>query len=91
MGSDGGKVVSPRHRPRYSPETLFSCFWYSFLLEAESTPGPSVAGRIPDEVIGFFFSIYLILPAALGSEVDSVSNRNEHQESSWGVNRGRRM
>ena len=27
---DGGKVVSPTHRPP----------WYSFLLETESTPGP---------------------------------------------------
>jgi hypothetical protein len=30
----------------YSPETLFFRFWYSFLLEAERTPGPSAAGRI---------------------------------------------
>jgi hypothetical protein len=28
------------------PETLFLCFWYSFLLEAEQTPGPCAAGRI---------------------------------------------
>jgi hypothetical protein len=32
----GGKVVSLRRRPLlYSIETLFSCFWYSFLFEAE--------------------------------------------------------
>jgi hypothetical protein len=30
------------------------------------------------------FSIDLILPAALGPRVDSASNRNEHQEYSWG-------
>jgi hypothetical protein len=30
------------------------------------------------------FSIYLILPAALCPWVDSASNRNEYQESSWG-------
>jgi hypothetical protein len=31
--TNGGKVVSPTHRPLlYSPETLFLCFWYSFLL-----------------------------------------------------------
>jgi hypothetical protein len=30
----------------YSPETLFFCSWYSFLLEAERTPGPSAAWRI---------------------------------------------
>jgi hypothetical protein len=28
----------------------------------------------------FFFSIYLILPAALGPEVYSASNRNEYQK-----------
>jgi hypothetical protein len=33
--TDVGKVVSPMQRPLlYSPETLFLCFWYSFLLEA---------------------------------------------------------
>ena len=33
----GGKVVSPMHRPPL-PHRKYS--WYSFLLEAESTPGP---------------------------------------------------
>ena len=33
----GGKVVSLTHRPHLPPRK-FS--WYSFLLEAESTPGP---------------------------------------------------
>jgi hypothetical protein len=32
--TDDGKFVSLTHRP-HSPETLFFCFWYSFLLEAE--------------------------------------------------------
>jgi hypothetical protein len=36
-----------------------------------------VAGSRPDEVITFFFSIYLILPASVGLGVDSVSNRIE--------------
>jgi hypothetical protein len=39
-----------------------------------------VAGSRPDEVIEFFFSIYLILPAALGPGVYSTSNRNEYQK-----------
>jgi hypothetical protein len=30
----------------YFPETLFFCFWYSFLLQAEYIPGPSAVGRI---------------------------------------------
>ena len=34
---EGGKVVSPTHRPPLLPRKYF---WYSFLLEAESTPGP---------------------------------------------------
>jgi len=34
---EGGKVVSPTHRPPI-PSRKYS--WYSFLLEAESTPGP---------------------------------------------------
>jgi hypothetical protein len=44
----------------------------------------------PDEVDGFFFffSIYLILPAALGSGVYSASNINKYQkqkECLWGI------
>jgi hypothetical protein len=35
------------------------------------------------------FSIKLIIPAVLG--VDSASNRNEYQESSWGIQGGRRV
>ena len=34
---DGGKVVSPTHRPPLLPRKYTR---YSFLLEAESTPGP---------------------------------------------------
>jgi hypothetical protein len=33
---EGGRVVSPTHRP---PLPLSKYSWYSFLLEAESTPG----------------------------------------------------
>jgi hypothetical protein len=28
------------------PRNMFVCFWYSFLLEADWTPGPSMAGGI---------------------------------------------
>ena len=34
---DGGKVVRFTHRPPLPPR---KCYWYSFLLEADSTPGP---------------------------------------------------
>jgi len=35
---EGGKIVSPTHRPPLHPRKY--C-WYSFLSKAESTPGPS--------------------------------------------------
>jgi hypothetical protein len=35
--TDGGKVVSITRRPPFTPQ---EDSWYSFLLEAESTPGP---------------------------------------------------
>jgi hypothetical protein len=38
------------------------------------------AGSIPDEAIDLFFSIYLILPAAILPEGFSASNRNEYQK-----------
>jgi hypothetical protein len=38
-----------------------------------------VSGSIPDEVVEFF-SVYLLLPAALDPGVYSVSNRNEYQK-----------
>ena len=34
---DGCKVVGPMHRPPLPPKKYS---WYSFLLEAESSPGP---------------------------------------------------
>ena len=34
---EGGKVVRLKHRPRLPPRRNF---WYLFVLEAESTPGP---------------------------------------------------
>jgi len=34
---DGGTVVSLTLRPLFTPKKYY---WYSFLLEAESTPGP---------------------------------------------------
>jgi len=37
MAQDGGNVVSLTHLPLFTPR-IYS--WYSFLLEAESTPGP---------------------------------------------------
>jgi hypothetical protein len=40
---DGGKFVSPMCRPLFYPQEVS---WYSFLLEAESTPGHSDTGRI---------------------------------------------
>jgi hypothetical protein len=41
-------------------------------------------GSRPDELIGFF-TIYLILPTALGLGVYSASNRNEYQKQTNNV------
>ena len=38
MAQDGGRVVSLTYRPLFIPRKYS---WYSFLLEAESIPGPS--------------------------------------------------
>jgi hypothetical protein len=39
----------------------------------------------------WFLSTYVILPAALSLGVDAACGRNEYQESSLGVKRGRRL
>jgi hypothetical protein len=36
-GHEGDKVVNPTHWPPLPPKKYF---WYLFLLESESTPGP---------------------------------------------------
>jgi hypothetical protein len=38
LAHEGSKVFSPTHRPPLIPPLKYS--WYSFMLEAESTPGP---------------------------------------------------
>jgi hypothetical protein len=45
------------------------------------------AGSSPDEMDIFHFT--WSLQPHYGPEVDSASNRNEYQESSWGVKGGR--
>jgi len=37
VAQNGGKVVSLKHRPLFTRKNYS---WYTFLLEAESTPGP---------------------------------------------------
>ena len=38
---NGGKIVSLKRRPRFTPQKNYLInSWYSFLLEAESTPEP---------------------------------------------------
>jgi hypothetical protein len=41
-------------------------------------------GRQFKSQMRWVFLIYLILPAALWPRVNSASNKNEYQESSWG-------
>jgi hypothetical protein len=65
---------------------LFKCFWVLRMGHAVAlwlkhyAKSRKVAGSKPDEVNEFFFSICLILPAALGPGVYSASNRNEYQK-----------
>jgi hypothetical protein len=48
--------------------------------------------RVPFPMRSLDLTIDLILPVALyGPGVDSASNRNVYQESSWGVKGGRRV
>jgi hypothetical protein len=37
---DGGKVVTVTHRPPFTTRKVPGVSWYSFLVEAASTPGP---------------------------------------------------
>jgi hypothetical protein len=50
-----------------------------------------VASSIPDEVNVIFFSIDVILSAALWPGVNSASNRNEYHKSSWEVKGGQHV
>jgi hypothetical protein len=64
--TDGSKVVSPTHRLRSnSPQILFSCFWYSVLLETLlKTPWSNAAGTIKwIEKIRLISSLSRVVPA----------------------------
>jgi hypothetical protein len=50
------------------------------VVEALGYYNPEGSGSRSDEMNDFSFSIYLILPAALGPGVYSVSNRNEYRK-----------
>jgi hypothetical protein len=45
-----------------TPQTLYHQYP---IVRGQYATSRKVAGWIPDEVISFFFSVYLILPAAL--------------------------
>jgi hypothetical protein len=47
--------------------------------------------KVPFPMRSLYFSIDVILLAALWPRFDSVSNKNEYEESSWEVNGGRRV
>jgi hypothetical protein len=71
-GRSAGKIPSRTQ----AKEFFFPAIAYCLRHYATSR---KVAGQRPDKV-NKFFSIYLIIPTALGPEIYSASNRNEYQK-----------
>jgi hypothetical protein len=71
--------VSSSMEPYTHLQRCYSSSANDFLRVRHYATSRKVAGSRPHEVI-FFFSICLLLPAALGPEVHSASNRNEYQK-----------
>ena len=77
---DGGKVVSLTHRPPLPP----GYSWYSFLLEAESTPGPqcdrknSMSMKNPMTLAG-------IEPATFRFVAQHLNHLNPRFRNIWGI------
>jgi hypothetical protein len=89
---DGNIMLLRNVSTSYRPDGAQNALYTSVMGHAvRYATGRKVAVSIPDEVTGFFFSIYLILPAALGPGVDPASNRNEYQKMFLGLKRGRRV
>jgi hypothetical protein len=80
LAQNGGKLLSSCTTDGLSRRTqlrgVSSGIYIKLQLRHYAT-NRKVAASIPDEVI---FSIYLILPAALGPGVYSASNRNEYRK-----------
>ena len=76
---DGGKVVSPTHRPPLPPRKYSR---YSFLLEAESTPGPIARSE------GFYVNekFPMTPPGIESSSFRFVAqHRGSHPPPDWGI------
>jgi hypothetical protein len=83
------KVREENENEHSSAFVIFTLFTFNFRLHywlRHYATSRKVAGSIPDEVNGF-----LNWPNPSSSAVDSASNRNEYQESSWGVKSGWRV
>jgi hypothetical protein len=87
-----GQVFSPY--PRFSCQFIKSSRHRSFVISIlkallNNSKESKFVGSIPGKFIDFFFSIYLIFPAALGPGIYSASNRNEclkqKEKCFWGV------
>jgi hypothetical protein len=71
------QYVPPKHQLTFTG--LYGIIWGTLLQ----------AGRCGFEsCCHWIFSMYLLLPVHYGTGVDSATNRNEYQESSWGVKSG---
>jgi hypothetical protein len=63
----------------------------SIVGQGTNATSHEVAGSVPNEgVCGFFFFFFFFL-GDFGPGVDSASNRNEYQDSSWELKRDRRV
>jgi hypothetical protein len=77
-------------QPKFSTYLLFSS-GVCGRVAGSGTMLQTGRSRVPLPMRSLNFLIHLIFLAALWPRVDSASNRNEYQESSWGVKGGRRV
>jgi hypothetical protein len=98
-------VVLASYDPKYQTFSSLSLYNYAFLshfliiyfYSSSSFPCPFLPYSYSVLLtLYFFFSsspphILLIFQPQYGPEIDPASNRNEYQESSWGVKGGRRV
>jgi len=79
---EGGKVVSPTHRPPLTPSKYS---WYSFLLKAESNPGPFLFSKKVKCTLVQALRLCTGCTAHRGSRGISLLFHDHGTRSGWGV------